>query len=111
MMNNPQLTPFGAGQPQPQQPAAPAPNPQLMQIGPQVSQALQSIAQNLQQQPTMPNGMPIDRQSPEYKQAMMQQLASTGSMGAAGAAMQMIGDARNKQQADLNAWMPTVTKG
>jgi hypothetical protein len=109
MMQMPKMPgPMPVGQPQPQ-----AVSPQMMQIGPEISQALQTIAQQLQQgqQPGAP-GMPVDRNSPEYKQAMMQQLASTGPMGAVGSVMQQWGDARQKQQqADMSAWMPVVTKG
>jgi hypothetical protein len=112
MINQPPQMPFMAGQqqlPSPQQPGAP-----MVQISPQVSDALKTIAQGMQsyqQQPPMLGQMPIDKNSPQYKQAMMQQLASTGPMGAIGSVIQQMGDAQRARQADANAWMPTVTRG
>ena len=105
MIQTPQLAP----QPLPvaTPPQAPAP---AFKIGPEITDALQKIAAGF----SGPAGrQAVDKNSPEYKQAVMQQLAATGPMGAIGATMQSIGDdykkAQKQKQADMAAWMPVVT--
>lgn len=90
-----------------------APPPEALTIGPQISQALKALTDQIKANPQIAGGlqMPIDRASPEYKQAMLQQLASTGPMGAVGSVLHQWGDARKKQAAEVAAWAPTVTAG
>jgi hypothetical protein len=95
----------------------------MLSIGPEAGAMLKQIVSGIAGMNGAPGaGKPVDKNSPEYKQAVMQQLAAGTPMGAIGSALstangaylknqQKQADMAAQKQTDMNAWMPVVTKG
>jgi hypothetical protein len=82
-------------------------------VGAQMSELLKNLNLALNPQAhaqTGVDGKPVDKDSPEYKAALMQQLASTGPVGAMGSVGLTAANLYKDKQAQ-QAWAPTVTYG